>query len=403
MNPITEHEKQELFTALWGGAPRNTVDPLANAYLRHYDKLRNRSKLNHQQMAKLIETLRLNPDTKLSELLQDRQGGESKSTTATTECAKSFALAASLMLGLNLGAIRDSESGMGHPPEDLKDSETAKEGRPEDLQEIGDSRAAKDWQLDKSLRGIKDELFPTENRADINQPINRSQLRAFNLRDYAGVTLYWTTDLSDHLQLRTNFSSRDKQLRIFQHPSLLLSAYQVRVDEEAKNNDNNDNNKNKKNTTPVYNTPFLLETLMTYRLLFPEQDHLRLLGLLSRTGKDLHIALDALSPELKQRDWEQKQREWEQQIRSTAQLAEQYPHWGERLQLIYEEANNPTPVSRLSQWAERYRLPRYTYLATVIGFAIALVFGIVSTWLAAIQIWIAYSAERKGAPGNRTG
>ena len=86
---------------------------------------------------------------------------------------------------------------------------------------------------------------------------------------------------------------------------------------------------------------------------------------------------------------------FERQIYNSADLSARYKYWGERLRILYEEAETPTPVTRLNKWIERRKSPGYTFWITFVAFSVAIFFGIVSSILGVIQIWIAYCGWRK--------
>lgn len=71
-------------------------------------------------------------------------------------------------------------------------------------------------------------------------------------------------------------------------------------------------------------------------------------------------------------------------------LYEKYPYWGERLYELWQEADDPTPVTAIERWSEAKRNPRFTYWCTVVAVFLAVLFGITATALAAVQAWIAY-------------
>lgn len=77
-------------------------------------------------------------------------------------------------------------------------------------------------------------------------------------------------------------------------------------------------------------------------------------------------------------------------LTNSQELYERYPHWAPRLQALYEEAEEPAPSTALGRWAERRRAARHTYWVTAAAFLLAIVFGISSTVLGAMQLWVAY-------------
>jgi hypothetical protein len=72
------------------------------------------------------------------------------------------------------------------------------------------------------------------------------------------------------------------------------------------------------------------------------------------------------------------------------ELFARYPHWALRLHILYAEAEDPTPVSWFGKWAERRKAARHTFWLTFIGFMVAILFGIVASIFAALQIWLSY-------------
>lgn len=90
-------------------------------------------------------------------------------------------------------------------------------------------------------------------------------------------------------------------------------------------------------------------------------------------------------------------------INSSADLFDVYPHWAVRLQEIYEEAQDPTPSSAVGKWAERRKGPRHTYWVTVVGFLLAILFGLAATILGVMQLWVSYCQWKVPEGGHGCG
>ena len=140
---------------------------------------------------------------------------------------------------------------------------------------------------------------------------------------------------------------------------------------------------------------------MTYRLLFPSRDHLRLRKMIKeRTHYRGYRPNDCPGDQELIMAYALKRNEQRfENVHNSVQLATIYPHWGLRLQLICEEAANPTPVTALSLWIDRRKSPGDTFWITAVAFSVAILFGIVSTVVGIIQIWIAYCDWRGGGRG----
>lgn len=132
----------------------------------------------------------------------------------------------------------------------------------------------------------------------------------------------------------------------------------------------------------------LSETLRTLNLLFPQLDQKSRFLLqqdVSSKGLDPRLLVpfqpyhgyhetprDVLLPE------------------TVRDLYERFPHWGDRLYLLWKEAEDPTPITAMGKWSDSNKSPRFMYWAGVIAVSIAIFFGIVATVLGALQVWISY-------------
>ena len=79
-------------------------------------------------------------------------------------------------------------------------------------------------------------------------------------------------------------------------------------------------------------------------------------------------------------------------------LYEQFPFWGARLQSLWTEAEEPTPTTFIGKLSDRKKSPRFTYWCGVLTLTVALMFGIVATILAALQVWISYCSWMGDTP-----
>lgn len=84
------------------------------------------------------------------------------------------------------------------------------------------------------------------------------------------------------------------------------------------------------------------------------------------------------------------------------ELFERYPRWAVRLLILYEEADDPTPISWLDRFSERRKAARHTYFLTYLALVVALLLGVVTVGLGAVKIWISY-CDWKGDIGGICG
>jgi hypothetical protein len=139
--------------------------------------------------------------------------------------------------------------------------------------------------------------------------------------------------------------------------------------------------------------------LRTLRLLFPDDD------LKSRTLLKQEITNKSLDPRLSTSfQLYNGLDEYPGDANTPADLQAlfaHYPYWGERLYKLLKEVEDPTPMTWYERWSDRRKAPRYTYWAGVMALALALFFGIASTVLGALQVWIGYCNMNGKAKGCR--
>lgn len=133
---------------------------------------------------------------------------------------------------------------------------------------------------------------------------------------------------------------------------------------------------------------------MTMDLLFPEGDHV------SKAILEREVAQRTLDPYFLKlsdssnflyRRFHENPREAVSPL-DVQSLYEKYPYWGERLHILWKEADDPSPITKIGRWAESKKNPRFTYWCFIISISVAVLFGIVATGLAGVQVWIAYCA-----------
>lgn len=78
-------------------------------------------------------------------------------------------------------------------------------------------------------------------------------------------------------------------------------------------------------------------------------------------------------------------------------LFERFPHWGERLYTILREAEDPTSMIWYERWSDRRKSPRYAYWVTTIALGLAIFFGVATTILGALQVWISYRSWKESS------
>lgn len=152
-----------------------------------------------------------------------------------------------------------------------------------------------------------------------------------------------------------------------------------------------------------YDAEFVLETLMTYKLLFPLRDIAWLRGLIKkgagRSPNNGNYPTDKRLTSPASMDVPSSHQYYGRPIKNSQELFRRYPHWAVRLQVVFEEADDPTPTSQAGMWAERHKASRHSFWITFVAFAVAIAFGIISTCLGVVQIWISYCAWRSAESG----
>lgn len=73
-------------------------------------------------------------------------------------------------------------------------------------------------------------------------------------------------------------------------------------------------------------------------------------------------------------------------------LYKRYPHWGERLHVLWREIENPTPMTGVEKWTEKRRGYFWTTWWGILGVTAAIVSLIITMGLGGVQVWIGYCA-----------
>lgn len=154
------------------------------------------------------------------------------------------------------------------------------------------------------------------------------------------------------------------------------------------------------NSTHSYLPPGLLqETLLTLELLFPPVGDVK-----SRRIINTEVTRHNLDPSFLQpfqsRSLEHQSPEDAKRPADVKDLYKKFPFWAVRLQNLWEEADNPSPLTYIGKLTDRNKSPRFTYWCTVVGITIAIMFGVMSSLLGALQVWISYCSWM-GDPGIR--
>ncbi|KAM0817567.1 hypothetical protein AB5N19_03373 [Seiridium cardinale] len=274
-----------------------------------------------------------------------------------------------------------------------------------------------DWEDGQSLEHFMQEMFPTYSAVDLpTTRIKTTKLRASYLEAYADIEISWTDHLCDHLSLST--SEHRKVLKVFGLPCLLEASYGIACktakiihDEKVLAHQTIDDGTNLKFLEVLnmgaslergYFPPtLLLETLMTFRILFPTHDaqwlrqrmrpKFRWPSFSTQHGSDLDERL-AFPFE--------KEGAYKRPLINRRELYQRFPHWALRLDILYEEAEDPTPISWAGRWSERKKGARHSFWVTFGVFVVAIMFGVTTTLLGAVQLWVAF-CDWRGGDGGR--
>lgn len=141
-------------------------------------------------------------------------------------------------------------------------------------------------------------------------------------------------------------------------------------------------------TSPCLPRALLLETLITIRLLFPDdvEDH-------SQTILEHLIATEGFDPDCLNHGTATWEGEGE------AAKAIQFPIWGARLHDLNQEIQKPSPRSKVATWMERHSRDRHMMMAILLTLIVTIVLGFLAFFLGVFQVVIAW-LQYKNAPSQ---
>lgn len=259
------------------------------------------------------------------------------------------------------------------------------------------------WKDFENLEEYLKRVFPLSRLPQQDLAVFRlAKLCASYLHVYSGVQIQWTDHLSDHLILLRGEGW--KRLYIFRHPGFLkVSLDTLGADDKDMAHTNLGALKLYAKSLPLYHIfrkltafnsgclqPSLLkETLSTLDIIFPVIGDRASRAILEREVQNHELDRYFLDRfDLDPRDHERPSDALDPtDVRS---LYEKYPYWADRLYDLWREADDPTPTTRIERWTEARRNPRFTYWCAVISIVIAILFGMIATSLAAVQVWITW-------------
>ncbi|KAF2422971.1 hypothetical protein EJ08DRAFT_725129 [Tothia fuscella] len=206
--------------------------------------------------------------------------------------------------------------------------------------------------------------------------IKTRKLRARYLENHAGLKIIYTRRFQDHLKLV--IGENKKTLHVFELAGFLDVSYEALSDLPV------DTNLEDSLKRGCYNPALLRETIMTIQILFPLSDKQWIEKRLDKKSVDKRLAGPfnlRFDPNFDNRP-----------LTNTRELYLRFPHWAVRLHMIYEEAEDPTPMNWMGRWAERRKASRHVFWLTFVAFLVAITFGITATVLGCLQVWISWKS-----------
>ncbi|KAK4165506.1 hypothetical protein QBC43DRAFT_208455 [Cladorrhinum sp. PSN259] len=253
------------------------------------------------------------------------------------------------------------------------------------------------WMDHETLTQYLTRILPqntTNGQINSSQALSLDKLTADYLKRYANVEVAWTNHVTDHLLLLKG--SDWKKVYVFAHPAFLLRSIEA-LSHARDNVAPNGNTETTNGSNPFAKSlprgclplPLLRETLLTLEILFPP---------VGNPGSQRLLAADVqnegLDPMLL-RTVQFHASTFDdvddvQELTDVHSLYDQFPFWGARLQILWQEAEEPTPTSFIGKLSDRKKSPRFMWWCGLMAIAVAIMFGIVGTVLAALQVWISY-------------
>ncbi|KAK4185196.1 hypothetical protein QBC35DRAFT_525060 [Podospora australis] len=212
------------------------------------------------------------------------------------------------------------------------------------------------WE-ENSLQDLLDHHFAPQTQLCADNGKLGKLFTARNLDRISGISIKWTTNLTDHLRLTDD----DRVVLVFQCASFLKLQDSL--------------------GRTLLPKSLMKETLNTLALLFPSTDE-------------------------PTREWLQKQRKSASidaqlnkcgALRTRERRIENFSIWHDRLVILKQAFDESQPAS-ISQWwfDRRNTVQWYTFWIAVLVFAMTMFFGLVQSVLAAIQVYISYKNIRSG-------
>jgi len=225
------------------------------------------------------------------------------------------------------------------------------------------------WDEDKSLHNAIRSAFVkrTQNKLQGNtRDAARIQadLTAANLIRRAKLEIHGTDELRKHLMLRHT------HLYVFRHIGFLKELLMSTKEEEVQPNQG----------PPALPREVALEALETLYTLFPRSDGVKTSKLLERLIREQDFDSDYMRSPTRVHE---RQNE--------ASSINGFPIWGERLMVLYEEIQSPSPRNWIEEWLDEKTRPSYGTAIAVAGIFVALVTSFLALIVSSFQAVVAWN------------
>ncbi|KAK0644164.1 hypothetical protein B0T16DRAFT_460246 [Cercophora newfieldiana] len=238
------------------------------------------------------------------------------------------------------------------------------------------------WKLEETLEQFIRRVYPrwpapTDDTR--HTPLSVSKLAADCLARDTRVTIRYTERLTDHLELRVGADW--KTVYLFKYPCYLRMCLETLQKDKVELNHTTEESLALGCLPPE----LLIETLATYSLIFSGVDG----G--SQAMLDTAAKLDpAFSEPFSTYSFQHETPRDARNPENIGDLYEKFPRWGERLEVLFKEIENPTPMTRIEKWSEKRKSPRWTTWWVAVGLFVAILFGVAATAIGALQVWISW-------------
>ncbi|KXX80604.1 hypothetical protein MMYC01_202707 [Madurella mycetomatis] len=242
------------------------------------------------------------------------------------------------------------------------------------------------WQTDETLVAFINRVYPRwagpiDDRRSTSITVTR--ITAHALTTDARIRIEWTDRLTDHLELLVGADW--KTIYVFRYPCYLKMCLRALLASKPEL----DHNTADALALGCLPPDLLIETLSTYNLLFPSTDGASQVILRNAAKHDPAFA-ESFSVFSQGHEGPQDARN----PGNIADLYKKFPRWGERLDVLWKEIENPTPVTRIERWSDKRKSARWATWWVVLGLLFASLFGLMATVLGALQVWISYCSWR---------